>query len=136
MLDDLKYIHQRDGQDALGIAEKQWQQLLHEFDTGDWRLETGDCVNVVYAGMGGSALAALLAQSWPGCKLPFEVCRQYQIPTYVSSNTLFIAASYSGNTEETLAALAEEFVGVGAGAGGDLGAAEHARQFLAALGCG
>jgi hypothetical protein len=27
MLDDLKFIHQRDGQDALGVAEKQWQQL-------------------------------------------------------------------------------------------------------------
>ncbi|MEX1059308.1 MAG: bifunctional phosphoglucose/phosphomannose isomerase [Candidatus Saccharimonadales bacterium] len=107
MLDDLKYIHQRDGQDALGIAERQYQQLEHQFEfTGD-RLQVTDIVNVVYAGMGGSALAALLAKNWPGCKLPFEVCRQYNIPNYVSSNTLFIAASYSGNTEETLAALAE-----------------------------
>ena len=26
MLDDLKMIHERDAQDALGIAEKEWQQ--------------------------------------------------------------------------------------------------------------
>ncbi|HEY5550234.1 MAG TPA: bifunctional phosphoglucose/phosphomannose isomerase [Candidatus Saccharimonadales bacterium] len=107
MLDDLKYIHQRDGQDALGIAEKQWQQLEHRFEvTGD-RLQVTDIQNVVYAGMGGSALAALFAKSWPGCKVPFEVTRQYQIPEYVSAKTLFITSSYSGNTEETLSALAE-----------------------------
>ncbi len=29
MLDDLKMIHERDAQDALGIAEKQGQQYLH-----------------------------------------------------------------------------------------------------------
>jgi glucose/mannose-6-phosphate isomerase len=107
MLDDLKFIHQRDGQDALGVAEKQWQQLLHEFDTSQLSSLNTQFSNVVFAGMGGSALAAVVAKSWPGCKLPFEVCRQYQIPAYVSSNTLFIASSYSGNTEETLAALAE-----------------------------
>jgi glucose/mannose-6-phosphate isomerase len=104
MLDDLKYIHQRDGQDALGIAEKQWQQLTHEFDVP--QIE-GEVTNIVYAGMGGSALAALISQSWPGQKVPFEVCRQYHAPAYTSSKTLFIAASYSGNTEETLTALAE-----------------------------
>jgi len=39
--------------------------------------------------------------------LPFEVVRQYNIPDYVSAKTLFIACSYSGNTEETLSALAQ-----------------------------
>lgn len=104
MLDDLKYIHQRDGADALGIAERQAAQLLQKFDSP--KIE-GDFKNVVYAGMGGSALAALLSSSWPGYKLPFELCRQYHAPAYTSQNTLFIAASYSGNTEETLSALAE-----------------------------
>jgi len=104
MLDDLKYIHQRDGQDALGIAEKQWQQLTHQFDVPE---VSGEIENIVYAGMGGSALAALISVGWPGHKVPFEVCRQYHIPAYVSEKTLFIASSYSGNTEETLSALAE-----------------------------
>lgn len=107
MLDDLKYIHQRDAQDALGIAEKQWQQLEHNFDLTTTNLEPSEITNIVYAGMGGSALAALIAKSWPNPALPFEVCRQYNAPNYVGPKTLFIAASYSGNTEETLSALAQ-----------------------------
>lgn len=104
MLDDLKYIHQRDGQDALGIAERQAGQLEHKFEVP--KIE-GDFQNIVFAGMGGSALPALISTSWPGHKVPFEICRNYNIPSYVSNKTLFIAASYSGNTEETLSALAE-----------------------------
>ena len=104
MLDDLKYIHQRDGQDALGIAERQAAQLEYKYETP--KIE-GQFENIVYAGMGGSALPAILSRSWPGYKVPFEVSRQYHIPAYVSGKTLFIASSYSGNTEETLSALAE-----------------------------
>jgi glucose/mannose-6-phosphate isomerase len=102
MLDDLKYIHERDAQDALGIAEKQWQQLEYLFEIPDMK---NHYLNVVFAGMGGSALAALLATTWPRCKVPFEICRNYDIPEYVGPGTLFIASSYSGNTEETLEAL-------------------------------
>ncbi len=105
MLDDLKYIHEKDAQDALGIAEKQWQQLEHVFDLGDWQTDNTKIENIVFAGMGGSALAALISQSWPGYNLPFEITREYQIPAYVSEKTLFIASSYSGNTEETIEAL-------------------------------
>lgn len=104
MLDDLKFIHQRDGSDALGIAERQASQLEHRYEVP--KID-GDFQNIVFAGMGGSALPALLSASWPGYDVPFEVCRQYHIPAYVSEKTLFFAASYSGNTEETLSALEE-----------------------------
>lgn len=114
MLDDLKYIHEKDAQDALGVAEKQYQQLEYQFVIaddvvgrsadgklfGDARIQ-----NIVVAGMGGSALAAELSKTWPGYDIPFEICRNYDIPKYVDHNTLFIASSYSGNTEETLSAL-------------------------------
>ncbi|MGH7142115.1 MAG: SIS domain-containing protein [Candidatus Saccharimonadales bacterium] len=102
MLDDLKYIHDRDSVDTLGIAEKQWQQLSYQFQTGQAEI---DVDNIVYAGMGGSALAALISQSWPGYNKPFEIVRNYDLPDYVSARTFFIACSYSGNTEETLSAL-------------------------------
>lgn len=104
MLDDLKLIHERDVEDTLGIAERQWQQLLHEFETGQQPVEVD---NIVFAGMGGSALAAVVSQSWPGYDRPFELVRGYDIPAYVSERTYFIASSYSGNTEETLSALAQ-----------------------------
>ena len=107
MLDDLKFIHQRDSLDALGLAEKQYQQLHHSFEvTGDW-LRVTDIANIVYSGMGGSALAAYLSETWPGHRLPFEVVRQYHLPKYVGPKTLVIVSSYSGNTEEELSTVAE-----------------------------
>jgi len=102
MIDDLKYIHQKDTKDALGVAEKQWQQLKHEFIL---ERRGGDIAGIVLAGMGGSALAGKLSQSWPGYSVPFEICSDYKIPPHVNKSTLFIASSYSGNTEETLSAL-------------------------------
>jgi glucose/mannose-6-phosphate isomerase len=106
MLDDLKMIHQRDKSDALGIVEKQWQQLTHETNfTGT--AQFSNIENVVYAGMGGSALAALMVQTWPSLPVPFVIIRDYDLPEFVGENTLVICASYSGNTEETLSALAQ-----------------------------
>ncbi len=104
MLDDLKLIHERDAQDALGIAEKQWQQLTQQYELGSLA-PTQPIERVVFAGMGGSALGALIAQSWPAFNKPFEVSRGYDIPAYVDSNTVLFASSYSGNTEETISAL-------------------------------
>lgn len=104
MLDDLTKIHERDPQDALGIAEKQWQQLGQRFE---FVAEPRQFANVVLAGMGGSALSAFVAQAWPGLQVPFEICRDYDIPGYVGPDTLFIASSYSGNTEETVSALGQ-----------------------------
>jgi glucose/mannose-6-phosphate isomerase len=133
LLDDLKYIHDRDAEDALGIAEKQAGQLVQEFEfTGNRSFS--DIQNIVYAGMGGSALAALLIHTWPKLQLPFEVVRDYDLPTYVGPNTLVIAASYSGNTEETLNALeqAEEKgaqIAVIAG-GGKLQEAAQSKNYL------
>jgi glucose/mannose-6-phosphate isomerase len=104
-LDDLKLIHERDAQDALGVAEKQWQQLAHDF-----AIQTPDVKNIsniVLAGMGGSAFPAVFLNSWPGTNAPLEIVRNYNLPAYVNENTLFISSSYSGNTEETLSALAE-----------------------------
>lgn len=105
MLDDLKMIHERDAQDALGVVEKQWQQLKQLYDV---ELQPkAEIQNVVVGGMGGSALAATLFSSWPGLDVPYEVVRDYSLPRFVGSRTLFVASSYSGNTEETLSALSE-----------------------------
>ncbi len=105
MLDDLKFIHEKDVQDALGVVEKQWQQLTYSFTTTFEPVR--EIRNVVLGGMGGSGWPALYVKTWPGVKAPFEVVNNYNIPDYVNEHTLFIASSYSGNTEETLSALAE-----------------------------
>lgn len=102
MLDDLRKIHERDPQDALGVAEKQWQQLEQDF-TCD--VKPREFANIVVSGMGGSALSGLAAADVLGLKIPFAVSRNYTAPNYVGENTLFIASSHSGNTEETLSSL-------------------------------
>lgn len=98
-------IHERDAQDALGVVEKQWQQLSHDFGVDATKFEGVD--NIVLAGMGGSAWPAVYLQVWGEPTVPFEIVRNYSLPTYVGKNTLFISSSYSGNTEETLSALSE-----------------------------
>lgn len=65
--------------------------------------------NIVVSGMGGSALGGHLIQSLFADKLkkPVEIIRGYSLPAYVGPKTLVILSSYSGNTEETLAAATE-----------------------------
>lgn len=107
MLDDSSVIRQRDPSDALSIAAGECEQT--KFDALVWNGDNDgrQILNVIVAGMGGSALAALLAKAWLGSKIkiPFEILRGYDIPGYVGPGTLFIASSYSGNTEETISAL-------------------------------
>lgn len=103
MLDDLKYIHNRDKSDSLGVAEKQVDQLKHDYKV-KWPYKT-KYKNVIIAGMGGSALAAELVKTWPGVKVPYEIVKNYELPAYVDKDTLVVASSYSGNTEETVTAL-------------------------------
>ncbi len=105
MLDDLKMIHNRDSDDALGVAEKQWQQLKYDFAVDLPAIDS--ITNIVVGGMGGSAWPAIYLKSWPGTSVPLEVISNYNLPAYVNEHTLFISSSYSGNTEETLAALDE-----------------------------
>jgi glucose/mannose-6-phosphate isomerase len=103
MLDDLKLIHERDPQDAFGVVEKQWQQLKHDFQVASPAFS--GVKNIIFAGMGGSAWPAVYLQVWGRPNVPFEIVRDYDLPAYVGPDTLFISSSYSGNTEETLAAL-------------------------------
>lgn len=105
VLDDLKMIHHRDAQDSLGIVANQYEQLKYEFDCDVSKINFSQIKNIIVGGMGGSALAAGMFQTWPKVRLPFEVVKNYDLPEYASSETLFIASSYSGNTEETLSAI-------------------------------
>lgn len=66
----------------------------------------GNIKNIVVAGMGGSAIGGdiLRGLMQSAGSIPLVVNRGYGVPGFVDSETLFIAASYSGNTEETLSA--------------------------------
>lgn len=63
--------------------------------------------SIVVCGMGGSAIGGDLARSLLSDRLmyPMYICRNYQLPAFAGPDTLVIASSYSGNTEETLSAV-------------------------------
>lgn len=104
MLDDVNVLVQRDPSGALKIASLQYEQAKFKVNICNSEHDGRQISNVVVAGMGGSALAALLVKSWlkTELKVPFEVTRTYDLPDYVNQNTLVIVSSYSGNTEETI----------------------------------
>jgi len=64
--------------------------------------------NIVVCGMGGSAIGGDLLSAYlaPRISLPIVVVRGYEVPAFVGPHSIVIASSYSGNTEETLAATA------------------------------
>ena len=68
-----------------------------------------DFDEVVFVGMGGSAIGGDLLKDWlmDDCEIPIHVSRGYNLPKFVDGDSLIIAVSYSGNTEETLRALGE-----------------------------
>lgn len=53
------------------------------------------------SGMGGDVTAAVAA---PSCPVPVLVSKNYECPAWVGPDTLVLASSFSGNTEETIAA--------------------------------
>lgn len=61
--------------------------------------------NIVLAGMGGSAIPGDVIRDSFALKVPLEVSRGYDVPSYVDADTLLICVSYSGNTRETLSQL-------------------------------
>ncbi|NBC18673.1 MAG: bifunctional phosphoglucose/phosphomannose isomerase [Bacteroidetes bacterium] len=64
---------------------------------------------IVVVGMGGSAIGGDLLRTLTAdvSPVPIVVVRNYRLPAWVGPQTLVIASSYSGNTEETLSALGE-----------------------------
>ena len=67
--------------------------------------------NVFVAGMGGSGIGANFVADIvrEECRVPFLVGKGYSVPGYVGENTLAIASSYSGNTEEVISAFKQIF---------------------------
>ena len=63
--------------------------------------------NIVFGGVGGSGIVGDVLSDFcrTTIEIPTVVCRATKIPSFVEKNTLFIAISYSGETNETLGML-------------------------------
>jgi len=70
--------------------------------------------NIIVSGMGGSSLGAQVIKRLfkDELSVPIEIYPHYHLPGYAGKNSLVILSSYSGTTEETLAA-AENALQVG-----------------------
>lgn len=107
ILDDSKKYDQYDpsqvGRSFTSFGQ-QMESAWHDSQFVNLGFETDHLKNIVIAGMGGSNLAAFVAQSLSPLliKLPFEIVANYRLPQYADKNTLVILASYSGNTEEII----------------------------------
>ena len=109
-LDQQDEVKEIDGGNMLGLCEKMpefCRDALERAEEVDISLRHPR--NVVIAGMGGSAIGGELLKDWLHDKasIAIEVCRDYALPAYVDKNSLVIAVSYSGETEETLSAFLE-----------------------------
>ncbi|MBS3813039.1 bifunctional phosphoglucose/phosphomannose isomerase [Candidatus Bipolaricaulota bacterium] len=69
----------------------------------DVPLDISQYDRLIVTGMGGSAIAGNLLERL--VDLPVITNRGYKLPNYVTGDDLLLGISYSGNTEETLAAL-------------------------------
>ncbi len=77
-----------------------------------WRVESAELEphdspgGLVVAGMGGSSIGGSLARAALGDRAsrPIALARGYALPSWATPDTTVLCTSYSGNTEETLAA--------------------------------
>jgi glucose/mannose-6-phosphate isomerase len=109
-LDDLHLIQKLDPQDMLAEIGALPAQLAEAWLLGQSQpLPDKEGIRqVVISGMGGSAIGADLLAAYlaPACAIPVFVQRDYILPAWARGpETLVIASSHSGNTEETLEAF-------------------------------
>ncbi len=94
---------------------KQIEESEGLYKSADIQLNKKGIQNILYLGMGGSAIAGDLMKDifFDELTVPMTIIRGYMAPAFCSKNTLVIVSSYSGNTEETLSA-AKQVAGSGA----------------------
>lgn len=108
-LDDLIYFQSLDAADLLGQIEALPEQVQAAWALGQ-TLEMPESYRAVrhiaLTGMGTAGLACALTHTLaaPQSPLPITLHHHYALPASVGPETLVIAASFSGDTEETLAA--------------------------------
>lgn len=85
----------------------QIEKGIEIFKTNPPTAINGKYTNVVISGLGGSGIGGTIIKdiSTKYSNIPVTVNKEYSIPAFVNQTTLFIASSYSGDTEETIAAV-------------------------------
>lgn len=98
MMDKLITAFPQNMIDALEIAEAQ-----------QFKQPANAIQNIVICGMGGSGIGGKIVAQWieHEAKIPVTILQDYDLPAFVSTKSLVIGSSYSGNTEETMTCVKE-----------------------------
>jgi glucose/mannose-6-phosphate isomerase len=114
VLDDIGKIRKIDKSNMLSFCVKaskhysRAEEIARSFLEDPYQLSLAightPFVNIIVAGMGGSAIGGELLKDWARDKarVPIEVSREYSLPAYANERSLVLIASYSGETEESL----------------------------------
>jgi len=111
-LDDPAAIRSADPGGMLGLIAHLGEQLRAGYAAGAGAsgLPSSDGIrSVAVCGMGGSGIAGDVAHALFAPRLPFPlaVVKGYELPEFCGRDTVVVAVSFSGATEETLAVYAE-----------------------------
>jgi len=109
LLDSRSLISKLDKQNVLGSIEALPDQIRDAWEQTnnlEFPSDYPNVKNILVAGMGGSALGAHVIKHLykDELTLPLEVYSHYHLPGYVSKDSFVLLSSYSGNTEEVIAA--------------------------------
>ena len=96
----IKYLHEFPEE-----CQRAWQKSL----AFDLPVNYSGINKAVILGIGGSAIGGdfIVRLTSMENRIPVRVHREYGAPSFLDENTLLIASSYSGNTEETLTSFSE-----------------------------
>lgn len=95
--------------DLIASFNNQINEAIEIGKTADFNASSKPIANILLCGLGGSGIGGAIVSQLlkKELKVPFVCVNDYNVPAFVSENTLIIASSYSGNTEETIAAVKE-----------------------------
>lgn len=104
-------IKKQDTCDQFNVLKNSYKMIEYSWnkEISLSQININKITNIIVTGLGGSAIGGELLLNFlkDELKVPYFVNRNYELPLFVNENSLIIASSYSGNTEETICALKE-----------------------------
>ena len=93
--------------DYISSFTHQLREAVRIGETSSFKAAENKIKNILICGLGGSGIGGSILSDVLSSEItiPISCSKDYSIPNFVNKNTLVIASSYSGNTEETLSAL-------------------------------
>lgn len=102
-MEDKKSSSEFDKKNMRGVLLSFPQMFREALDLGKEIKIEGEVNKIFILGMGGSGLGGDLLRTYqPHLKIPIYSVKDYDLPKLADKDSLFLAVSYSGNTEETI----------------------------------